>query len=101
RIALRGTGDLRADYAEPATAATVCAALQVPVADWAPVIRPAGEIAFGVVQPGNGLAGAQAAWHGLCDYYARVITAQRARPDAGLGAPMFLALDRTRGQARE
>src|SRR5262245_50105410 len=65
RIALRGTGDLRADYAEPATAATVCAALQVPVADWAPVIRPAGEIAFGVVQPGNGLAGAQARQLGL------------------------------------
>ena len=93
RIALRGTGDLRADYAEPATAATVCAALQVPVADWAPVIRPAGEIAFGVVQPGNGLAGAQAAWHGIWDYYARVITAKRAGLDGGLVAQMFLAMN--------
>src|SRR5262249_30435124 len=60
---------------------------------WAPVIRPAGEIAFGVVQPGNGLAGAQAAWHGIWDYYARVITAKRAGLDGGLVAQMFLAMN--------
>jgi len=64
QLALRGRGDLRTDYAEPATAATVCAALQIPAADWAPVIRPAGEAAFGVVHPGGGLAASQAAWDG-------------------------------------
>jgi len=69
QIAPRGTGDLRADYAEPATAATVCAALGIPIADWAPIIRPAGEIAFGVVQPGGGVINAQAAWHAIWGYY--------------------------------
>src|SRR5262249_60078295 len=63
------------------------------VAGGGPVIRPAGEIAFGVVQPGNGLAGAQAAWHGIWDYYARVITAKRAGLDGGLVAQMFLAMN--------
>src|SRR5262249_56439501 len=93
RIALGGPGALRADYAEPATGATVCAALQVPVADWAPVIRPAGEIAFSVVQPGNGLAGAQAAWHGIWDYSARGITAKRPRLERGPGAHTVLAMN--------
>jgi cytochrome P450 len=92
KIALWGTGDLRADYAEPATAATVCAALQIPVADWVPVIRPAGEIAFGVVWPGGGLTGAQAAWGGIWDYYRRVIAAKQASPDGGLVAQMSLAM---------
>jgi cytochrome P450 len=92
RIALRGTGDLRGDYAEPATATTVCAALGVPVADWAPIIRPAGEAAFGVVWPGGGLAGAEAAWNGIWGYYGRVIAAKRAAPDGGLVAQIYLAM---------
>ncbi len=92
QIALRGTGDLRADYAEPATAATVCAALQIPAADWAPIIRPAGEAAFGVVQPGDGLAAAEAAWDAIWGYYGRVITAKQACPDSGLVAQIFLAM---------
>jgi len=92
QIALQGTGDLRADYAEPATAATVCAALQVPAADWAPVIRPAGEAAFGVVQPRGGLADAEAAWDGIWEYYGRVITAKQASLDGGLVAQIFLAM---------
>src|SRR6516162_5660911 len=91
-IARRGTGDLRADYAEPATAATVCAALGIPDADWGPVIRPAGEAAFGVVRPGGGLAGAQDAWHGIWGYYRRDIDAKRARPDGGLVSQMHLAM---------
>lgn len=94
QIALRGTGDLRADYAEPATAATICAALQVPLADWVPIIRPAGEIAFGVVQPGGGLVAAQTAWHAIWGYYARVIVAKKAGPDGGLVAQMTAAMDR-------
>jgi cytochrome P450 len=94
QIAPRGTGDLRADYAEPATAATVCAALQVPIADWAPIIRPAGEIAFGVVQPGGGVINAQAAWHAIWHYYEGVIAAKQASPDGGLVAQMFLAMQR-------
>ena len=93
-IARRGTGDLRADYAEPATAATVCAALGIPDADWGPVIRPAGEAAFGVVRPGGGLAGAQDAWHGIWGYYRRVIDAKRASPDGGLVSQMQLAMAR-------
>jgi cytochrome P450 len=92
QIALRATGDLRADYAEPATAATVCAALGVPAEDWVSVIRPAGEAAFGVVQPGGGLADAQGAWHGIWEYYGRVITAKQASPDGGLVAQIFRAM---------
>jgi hypothetical protein len=91
-IARRGTGELRADYAEPATAATVCGALGIPDADWAPVIRPAGEAAFGVVRPPAGLAGAQDAWHGIWGYYRRVIDAKRAGPDGGLVSQMHLAM---------
>jgi cytochrome P450 len=94
QIAPRGTGDLRADYAEPATAATVCAVLGVPVADWAPIIRPAGEIAFGVVQPGGGVINAQAAWHALWGYYEGVIAAKQASLDGGLVAQMFAAMQR-------
>jgi cytochrome P450 len=89
---VRGSGDLRGDYAEPATAATVCAALQIPAADWAPVIRPAGEAAFGVVHPGGGLAASQAAWDGIWAYYRRVIAAKQASPDGGLVAQMYLAM---------
>jgi 2-hydroxy-5-methyl-1-naphthoate 7-hydroxylase len=92
QIAVGGTGDLRAGYAEPATAATVCAALQIPVADWAPVIRPAGEAAFGVVHPGGGLAGSRAAWDGIWEYYRRVVAAKQASPDDGLVAQMYLAM---------
>ena len=94
QIAPRGTGDLRTDYAEPATAATVCAALGVPVADWAPIIRPAGEIAFGVVQPGGGVINAQAAWRALWGYYEGVVAAKQASPDGGLVAQMFAAMER-------
>jgi cytochrome P450 len=95
QIALRGGGDLRDDYAEPATAATVCAALGVPGGDWAPVLQPAGEAAFGVVQPGAGLAGAQAAWDGIWEYYRQVIAAKQRRPDGGLVAQMCLAMKRS------
>jgi cytochrome P450 len=91
QIAVRGSGELRGDYAEPASAATVCAALQVPAADWAPIIRPAGEIAFGVVQPGGGLVTAQAAWHAIWGYYGRLVTASQAG-GAGLVAQMTLAM---------
>ncbi len=94
QIAVRGTGDLRADYAEPATAATVCAALQISAADWAPIIRPAGETAFGVVQPGGGLADAEAAWDGIWGYYGRIITAKQASSDGGLVAQISLAMKR-------
>ena len=94
QIAPRGTGDLRADYAEPATAATVCAALGVPIADWAPILRPAGEIAFGVVHPGGGVINAQAAWHAIWGYYEGVIAAKQASPDGGLVAQMFAAMQR-------
>ena len=94
QIAPRGTGDLRSDYAEPATAATVCAALGVPIADWAPIIRPAGEIAFGVVQPGGGVINAQAAWHAIWGYYEGVIAAKQASPDGGMVAQMFAAMQR-------
>jgi cytochrome P450 len=94
QIALRGAGDLRADYAEPATAATVCAALGVPGGDWAPIIHPAGEAAFGVVQPVTGLANARAAWEGIWEYYRRVIAAKQGRADGGLVAQMFLAMRR-------
>jgi cytochrome P450 len=93
-IAVRGTGELRADYAEPATAATVCAALGVPIADWAPIIRPAGEIAFGVVQPGGGVGNAQAAWHAIWGYYEGVIAAKQASTGSGLVAQMFAAMQR-------
>ena len=93
QIALRGTGDLRSDFAEPATAATVCGALQIPAADWAPVIRPAGEAAFGVVPPGGGLADARAAWDRIWEYYRQVVAAKQASPDGGLVAQMFLAMD--------
>src|SRR5690348_1822383 len=93
-IGTRGAGDLRADYAEPATAATVCAALGVPIADWAPIIRPAGEIAFGVVQPGGGVINAQAAWHAIWGYYEGVIAAKQASPDGGMVAQMFAAMQR-------
>ena len=92
QLALGGTGDLGADYAEPATAATVCAALQIPAADWAPVIRPAGEAAFGVVHPGGGLAASQAAWDGIWAYYRRVVAAKEAGPDGGLVAQIYLAM---------
>ncbi|MBO0814444.1 MAG: cytochrome P450, partial [Actinobacteria bacterium] len=92
QLAVGGTGDLRADYAEPATAATVCAALGIPAADWAPVIRPAGEAAFGVVHSGGGLAASQAAWTGIWAYYRRVVAAKRASPDGGLVAQMYLAM---------
>jgi cytochrome P450 len=94
QIALRGTGDLRSDYAEPATAATVCAALGVPIADWVPIIRPAGEIAFGVVQPRGGVINAQAAWHTIWGYYEGVIAAKQASLDGGLVAQMFVAMQR-------
>src|SRR5579859_1536519 len=94
RIAVQGAGDLRTDYAEPATAATVCAALQIPGADWAPVIRPAGEAAFGVVRPDGGLADAQAAWGEIWRYYERVIIAKRASPDDGMVAQIYLAMSR-------
>ena len=94
QIAERGTGDLRADYAEPAAAAIVCAALQVPTADWPPIIRPAGEIAFGVVQPGGGLVAAQTAWHAIWGYYARVVTAKQAGPGGGLVARMTVVMQR-------
>jgi cytochrome P450 len=92
QIALRGSGDLRADYAEPATAAVVCAALHVPVADWAPVIRPAGEAAFGVVQSASKLADAEAAWDRIWQYYGRVVTAKQGSPDGGLVGQMSLAM---------
>jgi cytochrome P450 len=92
QIAVGGHSDLRAGYAEPATAATVCAALQIPVADWAPVIRPAGEAAFGVVHPGDGLAGSRAAWDSIWEYYRRVVAAKQASPDDGLVARMYLAM---------
>jgi cytochrome P450 len=91
QIAIRGSGELRADYAEPASAATVCAALQVPAEDWAPIIRPAGEIAFGVVQPGGGVVTAQAAWHAIWGYYGRLVTTSQAG-GGGLVAQMTLAM---------
>jgi cytochrome P450 len=94
QIALRGVGDLRADYAEPASAAAVCAALQVPVADWAPIIRPAGEAAFSVVRSGGGLADAQAAWESIWEYFERAIAAKQASLDGGLVAQMFVAMKR-------
>jgi cytochrome P450 len=94
QLAAGGTGDLRADYAEPATAVTVCAALGIPAADWAPIIRPAGEAAFGVVPSGGGLAASRAAWDGIWEYYRRVIAAKRASPDDGLVAQMYLAMNR-------
>lgn len=94
QFASRGTGDLRSDYAEPATAATVCAVLGVPIADWAPIIRPAGEIAFGVVQPSGGVVNAQAAWHAIWGYYEGVIAAKQASPDARLAVQMFAAMQR-------
>jgi cytochrome P450 len=93
QLAADGTGDLRADYAEPATAATVCAALGIPAADWAPVIRPAGEAAFGVVHTGGGLAASRAAWDGIWAYYRRIIAGKRGSPDSGLVAQMYLAMD--------
>ena len=65
-----------------------------PIADWAPIIRPAGEIAFGVVQPGGGVINAQAAWHAVWGYYERVITAKQASPDGGLVAQMQVAMQR-------
>jgi cytochrome P450 len=92
QIAVGGTGVVRADYAEPATAAAVCAALQIPAADWAPVIRPAGEAAFGVVHSGGGLACSRDAWDGIWAYYRRVIAAKQASPDGGLVAQMYLAM---------
>jgi cytochrome P450 len=94
RIAVQGAGDLRADYAEPATAATVCAALGIPDADWDPVIRPAGEAAFGVVRPGGGLASAQDAWDDIWRYYERVISTKQASPDDGMAAQIYLAMSR-------
>jgi cytochrome P450 len=94
QIAPEGTGDLRSDYAEPATAATVCAALGVPLADWAPIIRPAGEIAFGVVQPRGGVINAQAAWHAIWGYYEGVIATKQDSPDGALVAQMFAAMQR-------
>ena len=94
QIAPRGAGDLRNDYAEPAIAATVCAALGVPVTDWAPIIRPAGEIAFGVVQPRGGVINAQAAWLAIWGYYEGVIAAKQASPDGGLVARMLAAMRR-------
>jgi cytochrome P450 len=94
QIAPRGTGDLRYDYAEPATAATVCAALGVPIADWSPIIRPAGEIAFGVVQPRGGVINAQAAWHAIWGYYEGVIAAKQTSPDGGLVAQMSAVMHR-------
>jgi cytochrome P450 len=94
RIAVQGAGDLRADYAEPATAATVCAALGIPDADWDPVIRPAGEAAFGVVRPGGGLASAQDAWDDIWRYYERVISIKQASPDDGMAAQIYLAMSR-------
>jgi len=95
QIAVRGTGELRADYAEPVTAATVCAALGVPIADWAPIIRPAGEIAFGVVRPGGGgVSTAQAAWQAIWDYYEGVIAAKQGSTDGGLVAQMFAVMQR-------
>jgi len=94
QIAARGTGELRSDYAEPASAATVCAALGVPIADWTPIIRPAGEIAFGVVQPCGGVSSAEAAWRAIWRYYKGVIAAKQASPDGGLVAQMFAAMQR-------
>ena len=94
QIGLHGIGDLRIDYAEPATAATVCAALGVPITDWAPIIRPAGEFAFGVVQPGGGVIKAQAAWHAIWGYYEEVIATKQASPDGGLVAQMYMAMQR-------
>lgn len=94
QIAPLGAGDLRSDYAEPATAATVCAALGVPLADWAPIIRPAGEIAFGVVQPRGGVINAQAAWHAIWGYYEGVLAAKQASPDGGLVTQMAAAMQR-------
>ena len=94
QLAAGGTGDLRADYAEPAAAVAVCAALGIPAADWAPVIRPAGEAAFGVVRSGGGLAASRAAWDGIWAYYRRMIAAKRASPDGGLVAQMYLAMNR-------
>lgn len=94
QIGVNGSGDVRADYAEPAAAAAVCAALGVPASDWAPIIRPAGEAAFGVVWPGGGLAAAEAAWDGIWRYYGRVMTATRAGPDDGLVMRMCLVMRR-------
>jgi unspecific monooxygenase len=100
QLAVQGIGDLRADYAEPATAATVCAALGIPATDWAPVIRPAGEAAFGVVRPGGGLAASSAAWDGIWAYYRCIVAAKRVRPDGGLVAQMYLAMNQA-GYATE
>ena len=94
QLAAGGAGELRADYAEPAAAVAVCAALGIPAADWAPVIRPAGEAAFSVVHSGGGLAASQAAWDGIWAYYRRMIAAKRTTPDAGLVAQMYLAMNR-------
>jgi cytochrome P450 len=91
-IAAAGTGELRADYAEPATAATVCAAMGVPEEDWVPVVRPAGEAAFGVVRPGTGIACAHAAWGSIWEYYERIIATRQASPDGGLVAQMSLVM---------
>jgi cytochrome P450 len=64
----------------------------VPVADWAPVIRPAGEAAFGVVQSASKLADAEAAWDRIWQYYGRVVTAKQGSPDGGLVGQMSLAM---------
>jgi biflaviolin synthase len=61
--------DLRAGYAEPSTAAAVCAALGRPPGDWE-FIHAVSREAFRVVPPG-GTETARAAWASLYAYYER------------------------------
>src|SRR5260370_976426 len=93
-MAPRDSSELRPAQAAPPTAAHVCAALGGPIADWAPIITPAGEIAFGIVQPGGGVINAQAAWHALWGYYEGGIATKQASPDGALVARMSAAMQR-------
>ena len=83
--------DVLAGFAEPFTAAAVCAAMGVPRGDWDQVLEYS-RVAFAVVPSTAAVSQVAAAWDDLYTYYGPIVAAKRAQPDGTLTSRMVGAL---------
>jgi cytochrome P450 len=86
------TAEVITGFAEPFTAAAVCAAMGVPRADWDQVLEFS-RVAFAVVPGPAAVPDVAAAWADLYRYYGPIVAAGAARPGRGLTAQLARALE--------
>ncbi len=87
----RRSADVLAGFAEPFTAAAVCATMGIPLADWDEVAEYS-RVAFAVVPSAAAVRDVTAAWDDLYAYYEPIAAAKQARPDGTLTSRMARAL---------